>query len=108
MCGSIADIVTRRAAGRQVRTIHLRVGQLRQVVPDTLAYCWTMVVAETELAGTVLQTDTVAARVRCHGCGQDSEMGQFPAFACHACHSFDVAVVAGDEFLITSLELSEV
>ena len=43
LCGSIADIVDRRAAGRPVETVRLRIGELRQVVPDTLDYCWTMV-----------------------------------------------------------------
>lgn len=37
ICGSIADIVKRRAADRQVAAVHLRIGQLRQIVPDTLA-----------------------------------------------------------------------
>ena len=45
ICSSIADIVTRHAAGRTVQVINVRAGQLRQIVPDTLVYCWGLVSA---------------------------------------------------------------
>ena len=108
ICGSIADIVTRRAAERRVEVIHLRIGQLRQVVPDTLAYCWGLVVTDTQLDGAVLQVENVAAAVICRSCGQRGEVGEFPVFVCHSCNSVDVEVVAGEEFLITSLDLAGV
>ena len=34
-------------------------------------------------------------------------MGDLPSFACAACGGIDVEIVAGEEFLITSLELAE-
>lgn len=79
ICGSIADIVTRHAAGRPVKIINVRVGQLRQIVPDTLVYC----------------------------CGQVTEIGPAPVFACGACGGTDTEIAAGEEFLVTSLELEE-
>ena len=106
ICGSIADIVTRRAAGRTVRAINVRAGQLRQIVPDTLVYCWELVSADTPLAGSRICVETVPARIRCRSCDQVTDVGAVPVFACAGCGGFDVEVVSGEEFLITSLELA--
>lgn len=108
ICGSIADIVTRRAAQRQVETIHVRIGQLRQVVPDTLVYCWSLATADTELGGSVLEVESVPARVACRDCGQTTDIGDFPVFVCNTCNGVDVSVVSGEEFLITALDLAMV
>lgn len=108
LCGAIAGIATRRAGNRGVGVIHVRVGQLRQVVPDTLAFCWSLVTADTALDGSVLDVERVAARLKCRTCGEEHEFGDSFALACAGCHSLDVAVVAGEEFLVTALELAEV
>ena len=106
ICGSIADIVTRRAEGRAVKVINVRVGQLRQVVPDTLVYCWELASADTPLAGSRISIETVPARIRCRSCDQVTDVGAIPVFACGGCGGFDAEVVSGEEFLITSLELA--
>ena len=108
ICGSIADIVTRRAEGRPVEIIHVRVGQLRQVVPDTLVFCWSIVSADTALDGSRIDIETVPARVTCRGCGATDEIGDFPILLCPRCDGADVEVVAGEEFLVTELELAKV
>lgn len=105
LCGAIADIAARTAGERHVERVHVRIGELRQVVPDTLAFCWTMVVSDTELDGCELDVERVAAVLRCAGCGGEHPMGDDPAFACRACGGTDVTVVAGEEFLVTALEL---
>lgn len=107
VCGSIAGIVARRAAGRPVRVINVRVGQLRQVVPDTLAYCWELVSAQTSLEGSRISVESVPARLRCRACGHVTEVGAVPVIACGGCGGVEVEVVSGEEFLITSLELGE-
>lgn len=108
ICGSIASIVTKRAGDRRVGTIHLQVGQLRQIVPDTLVYCWSLVSADTELDGAELAIEKIPARITCHTCGATIEVGELPVFVCTDCGGVDVEVVSGEEFMITSLELAEV
>jgi hydrogenase nickel incorporation protein HypA/HybF len=107
VCASIADIVTRQAAGRAVSVINVRAGQLRQIVPDTLVYCWALLVGDTSLAGSRIVVETVPARIRCRSCARTAEVGDLPVFACAGCGGIDVEVVAGEEFLIISLELAE-
>lgn len=108
LCGAVADIVARRAGDRRVRTVQIRIGALRQVVPDTLSFCWSMITADTELDGCQLDIERVPAVLRCNACSAEHEMGAVIAFACASCGGFDVAVLAGDEFLVTSLELAGV
>lgn len=106
LCGSIADIVTKHAAGRPVGTVRLKVGQLRQVVPDTLTYCWELVTSSSPLEGAELAIERVAARLRCDTCGVEHDMGDDFVFACPACDGTTVSVVAGEEFLITSMDVA--
>ncbi len=105
ICSSIADIATRHAAGRPVVVINLRIGQLRQIVPDTLVYCWELVSADTPLAGSRIRVESVPARIRCRACTAVTDVGAVPVFACGGCGGFDAEVLSGEEFLITSLEL---
>jgi hydrogenase nickel incorporation protein HypA/HybF len=105
ICGSIADIVIQHAAGRTVKVINVRAGQLRQILPDTLVYCWELVSADTPLAGSRISVEVVPARIRCRSCGHVTDVGAVPVFSCGGCGGCDVAVVSGEEFLITSLEL---
>jgi hydrogenase nickel incorporation protein HypA/HybF len=97
ICSSIADIARRRADGRAISVINVRVGQLRQIVPDTLVYCWSLISEDT----------TLAARIRCRSCERTADVGDLPSFACAACGGIDVEIVAGEEFLVTSLELAD-
>jgi hydrogenase nickel incorporation protein HypA/HybF len=107
ICGSIAGIASRHAKGRPVRTINVRIGQLRQIVPDTLVFCWELVSADTPLAGSRLAVESVPARLRCRACDTTADVGDLPVFICASCGATDTEIVAGEEFLITSLDLDQ-
>lgn len=106
ICRSIAGIVTRHADGRPVRTVHLRVGHLRQVVPDTLAFCWTMVTADTPLDGARLEVESVPATARCTACGETTTLSA-PILVCGRCGGTAVTLLTGEEFMLTTLDLAE-
>lgn len=107
LCQSIADIAVRHARGRAVRVIHMQIGQLRQIVPATLVYCWELVSADTPLAGSRIEVDSVPVRLRCRACEHTGELGDPPVFACGSCGGSDLETVTGEEFMITSLELTD-
>lgn len=104
ICASIADIVERHAEGRQVERVHLDIGHLRQVIPETLEYSWDIVVADTDLAGSRLVVDYIPAVISCRECGAVTELAD-PLFRC-GCGSIDIDVTSGQELLIRSLELT--
>ena len=106
IAGSMLEIVRRHAGGRQVTRVELRVGHLRQIVPDALGFAFGIVARGTEAAGAELVMQEVPACVRCATCGAESELAAFPA-RCQACGSADVKVEGGDELLVQSLELEE-
>ncbi|MGH3496045.1 MAG: hydrogenase maturation nickel metallochaperone HypA [Nocardioidaceae bacterium] len=107
LCGSIYTIVDCAAGGRPVAVIHLRIGRLRQVIPDTLQYCWSLVCEQTRLEGSELAVDSVPVTLRCKAC-QGETASHDSLLLCGQCGSSDVAVLTGEEFLLTSLELAEV
>lgn len=105
LCGQIHRIVDRAAAGRPVSVVHVQVGQLRQIIPDTLRYCWTIVSDGTRMAGTVLDVESVPVTAQCRRCGHVTTIGNVLVLLCAACHGAELDIKTGEEFLITSLDL---
>jgi hydrogenase nickel incorporation protein HypA/HybF len=103
LCEAIARTVVVRAAGRRVRTVRLRIGHLRQVVPDTMTFCWEMVTAGTGLECTELDIEHVVATVACDDCGAMTTLDA-PVLACASCGSRAVTLRSGEELMIVSLD----
>src|SRR3954471_8601215 len=103
---AVVSIARRHAAGRKVTRVDLKVGHLRQVVPDSLLFAFELVSAGTELEGAELAIEEVPAQVSCNGCGADTELREFPAH-CRECGALDVEISGGDELLVEALELEE-
>jgi hydrogenase nickel incorporation protein HypA/HybF len=57
---SVADMATRRAAGRQVRKVEMSVGRLREVDPANLHLAFGLVTQGTALDGARLEIDVLA------------------------------------------------
>ena len=103
---AIVDVATRHAAGRAVVKVEVRVGHLRQVVPDSLDFAFGLLTAGTALESAELQITHVPARGRCRDCGREGLLEAFP-LRCSACGGLDVEVTAGEELLVDALELEE-
>jgi hydrogenase nickel incorporation protein HypA/HybF len=106
LCDSIARAVIQNAGGRQVSSVHLRIGALRQVVPETLVYCWSVVGRGALLDGSVLDIEQVPAEVQCGSCGVRSRLDRF-VLTCPDCGGTGVRVVAGEEMLIVAIDVAE-
>jgi hydrogenase nickel incorporation protein HypA/HybF len=106
IAGAIVEIAARHAAGRRVTQVEVRVGHLRQVVPDSLQFAFGLVAEGTEIEGAELVLREVPAAGRCRSCGTESPMTAFP-LRCGACGGLDVEVIRGEELLVDSLELEE-
>ncbi len=104
LCGAIVDVVTTHAGGRSVRQVNVKVGYLRQVVPDTLQFCWNATVAGTDLADTLLDVDYIPATIRCGSCSAVTTLHE-PVLRCGTCAAADVELVTGEEFLVESIDL---
>jgi hydrogenase nickel incorporation protein HypA/HybF len=110
LAGAVVDTAERHAAGRRVLMIQLRLGELRQVVPDSLAFYFEHVARGTLCEGAVLEYETVAARLCCRRCGTSWELADSAgtaSFRCARCGAADVAIEAGNEFEVESIEVEE-
>jgi hydrogenase nickel incorporation protein HypA/HybF len=99
LASAVVDTVVRHAEGRPVRTIELRIGALRQVVPESLELYVGIVGRGTVCEGARLDVELVPARLAC--CGAEWEP---PGFRCPECGGGG-EVVAGSEFLVESIDV---
>ncbi len=106
MAGAVVDTATRHADGRRVTAVFLRVGHLRQVVPESLAFSFEHVARGTLCEGARLEQEVVAASLGCEACGHEWVLDETD-FRCPACGSGDVRISAGDELEVESIEVEE-
>lgn len=107
LCQAIAGVVKPHAAGRPVRVVRLQVGALRQVVPDALTFCWSLVREFEDMDDAHLELEWVPAQVLCRSCGAESQIASRFSVACPGCGSADVQVTHGEEFMVTSIEVGD-
>ena len=105
ICTAVAAIVRDHADGWPVSRVHLDVGHLRQVVPDTLAFNWEIVVSNTPLEGSILEINHIPVAIDCRRCGSTTTLDD-PFFHCGTCGSTDIEITSGEELLVTSLDLA--
>ena len=98
--------VVKHADGRRVTVVELRVGKLRQVIPDTLEFYFEFVARGTVCEGARLELEVVEASLRCEACDREWEI-EIPAFRCPTCGGAEVAVASGNEFEVESIEVEE-
>jgi len=106
LSSAIVNTVIKHAAGRRVTVVNLRVGYLRQVVPDSLDFYFEFVARGTVCEGARLEQELIEPRLRCNGCGNEWAI-EIPAFRCPACAGSDVAIASGNEFEVESIDIEE-
>ncbi|BAX92538.1 hydrogenase maturation nickel metallochaperone HypA [Mycobacterium shigaense] len=109
LCHAIAGVVKPHAVGRHVDVVRVQVGALRQVVPESLEFCWSLVCQHLDenMVDTVLELELVPAEVFCRDCTERALITSRWSVCCPSCQSADVDVLRGNEFLVTSVEVSE-
>jgi hydrogenase nickel incorporation protein HypA/HybF len=105
LSSAIVNTVVKHAQGRPVSVVSLRVGALRQVVPDTLDFYFGFVAQGTVCEDARLEQELVPARLRCGRCEQEWEL-DLPLFVCAGCGAA-ASVVSGDEFEVESIQVEE-
>ena len=102
---ALLEIALRHADGRRIESVEVKVGHLRQVVPDALMFAFALVAEGTEAEGAELLLEEVPAAGVCRACGAETELEGFP-FAC-ACGGLDVEIVRGEELLVDAVTMME-
>ena len=103
---AIVATVNKHAGGRRVTHVTLRIGRLRQVVPQTLEFYMAIVGRDTPCEGATLEIIDVPAVLVCTTCRDEWEI-EIPAFICGTCGPGAVEVKAGEEFMVESIEVED-
>ncbi len=111
---AIVDTALLHADGRRVTQVDVRIGALRQVVPESLAFYFEIVTRDTDCDGARLELEIVSAWMSCEVCGTEwdpapapSEVAVLPTFRCPSCESPGAKVVEGDELEVESIEVAD-
>ena len=94
----------RSSGWRRVRRIVLKVGGMRRVNPELMAYAFGRISKGAPTEGANLSIMVLPVTFRCHACGREVQ-SEGTEFVCPACGSKDVELVSGLEFAIEFLEV---
>ena len=104
VASAVLDTALRHAEDRRILAVSLRIGHLRQVIPDSLAFYFEIVTRDTPVEGARLEQVVVPVRMRCEACAHEWEPELM--FRCPEC-SGTGEVLAGDELEVDSIEVEE-
>jgi hydrogenase nickel incorporation protein HypA/HybF len=107
LCDAIVRTASKHADGMPVTRVTVRIGHLRQVVPDALQFSWELVAGQCGMPDAELVIEEVPAVVECRDCGERTTL-DIPVLACGSCSGFDVRLLSGEEFLVVSMDLADV
>jgi hydrogenase nickel insertion protein HypA len=118
---AIIDAAFRHAEGHRVSAVHVRVGSMRQVVPESLLFYFEIVARGTACEGARLELEPVSALLRCVECGLEWDPAPaplvahgplppgglpLPSFACADCGGAG-EVLGGGELEIEWIEVED-
>ncbi|WP_106403720.1 hydrogenase/urease maturation nickel metallochaperone HypA [Actinocorallia populi] len=107
LCDAIAEAVLKRAGGRRVRGVRVRISG-HPVDPEVIDQGYRLAAAGTPAADALLEVVQEPGTVRCRACG-----GGAPAddavhlVACPRCGGLDVEVAAGSGAVLESITVDE-
>ena len=109
---SIAESIIEGAAEESARhpdsriaVVHLQVGKLSGVVKEALLFSYELACEGTELEGSRLEIEEIAAVVFCTECYAERTLASIQDFRCPVCQTPTPDVIRGRELLITGLEM---
>ena len=103
---AVLGTALKHAGGRRVTVVNVRVGRLRQVVPDSLRFYFEIVARDSDCEAAALELVEIDARLRCRACSREWTP-DMPAFRCPDCGSTDVTVDAGEELEVDYIEVED-
>ncbi len=101
----VVQTALRHAGGRRVMAVNLRLGPLRQVLPEALEFAFGLAARGTACEGARLEHELVPCRLRCPSCAVEWT-AQEPDFRCRGC-GWPALVLSGDELQVESIEVED-
>ena len=97
--------VAREAGATRICTVNLKIGDLREAVPESLELAWEVLTEDDPITrGCGLAVEEVHPQSRCLACGTVFEHDRFH-MRCPACGSAETKIEHGRELDIVSIEV---
>lgn len=104
---NIVAIACEHARDRKVRSVHLKIGALSGIDARAVEFCYGLCTEGTVAAGSTLVIEHVPGAARCVECNKDVALDE-PRALCPCPRGAFLQRTAGDELLITTLEVDDV
>lgn len=104
---SILDIVAETLNDQsqgQLKEVVVQIGELTAVVPESLQFCYNVIIEDTPYKGSHLKVQILPVHGQCETCQSEFEIKNLQ-FICPKCQSKDVQVNQGQELKISHLEV---
>ena len=99
----VLEAVERRAAGRRVARVGVRIGAVHRVVAEAFEQSFQLAAAGGPADGATTEVVVVPVHGHCMDCRTDFDSTD-PSPACPSCGSLDVAAEGGDEVVLEWLQ----
>ena len=106
LCEGLMEAVERRAAGRSVSRVTVRVGARHRVAAPAFDQAFSFLSGGTVAEGAEVELITVPALVTCGDCGSQSETEDVFA-VCPECGSADLRIEGGDDLMLESIAVRQ-
>ncbi|HEY3324500.1 MAG TPA: hydrogenase maturation nickel metallochaperone HypA [Planctomycetota bacterium] len=99
--------VAKAHESRPVERVKVRIGRLRQIVPDSLTFAFEALAKDTVVAGAVLEYEIVPPRLRCKKCAAEYAPEEDWLWQCPKCGESKAELLQGEELLLETVVLRD-
>ncbi|HEY3374987.1 MAG TPA: hydrogenase maturation nickel metallochaperone HypA [Candidatus Aquicultor sp.] len=89
----------------KILKISVKAGKLMALVEDSMQFYFDYLTNDTIAKGATLVIEHVPVIIKCHACGETSEVDEFGIHICPKCGEITVELVSGKEFYVDSIEV---
>jgi hydrogenase nickel incorporation protein HypA/HybF len=93
-----------RHGARGLRSVRLNIGEMSAIVPESLSFCFEIIVQGTPLEGAKLLMDRVALKGYCPQCEETFDIKDF-VFICPTCGGTTIETIQGQELSVVEMEV---
>lgn len=109
---NVVDIVLKNAEmaeAEKVVRVHLRIGELRDIVDSLMVKCFQYLARGTVAEYAKLEIEKIPLMIQCRTCGETMHMklhtGDTGSPVCSACGNSTFHIIQGNEFLVDDIEI---
>ena len=104
---SLIDIIQEEMSknnAKTLRSVRLNIGQMSAIVPDSLSFCFEVIVSGTDMEGARLDMDIIPLKGYCQTCEEAFEIEDYN-FICPLCGGTKIETISGQDLTIVEIEV---